>query len=168
MEQGYNPSTNEFGKDVQSKHKKQKVTPWCNPYWTCYIQLILPSPSSREILAQDNYLYLGRCHSEITYEGPDCHCLNEQHTAIGGDFYYLNGKEVKLLPDIKVLLKQFKDKKKNGLVSYKGSIMESTRFMPLICNVFELRATFAYRRMYNYIASMHAQLLKYSTFEVTI
>ena len=86
--------------------------------------------------------------------------MNEQHTAIGGDFYYLNGKEVELLPDIKVLLKQFKDKKRNGLVSYKGSIMESTRLMPLICNVFELRATFTYRRMYDYTASMHAQSLK--------
>ena len=158
------PSAKEFGIAVQSKHKNKKplLVIHAGPAktGTSYIQSILPSPSSREILAQDNYLYLGRCYSEVTYKGQDPHCLNEQHTAIGGDFFYLNGKEQELLPDFKILLERVKDEKKNGLVSFEGSILEIKRLMPLIRDDFDVRATFAYRRMYDQTASMYAQSLK--------
>ena len=113
-----------------------------------FMQTLLSSPESREILEKDNYLYVGRCYPDL-YEGTTP-CYNEVHSP------FFQSGTTNLVPEIKFMLDKMKQENRNGLL-VQEAVAKFMRDLAPYFTDFDVYAVLTYRRKFDKLPSKYGQ-----------
>ena len=113
-----------------------------------FMQTLLSSPESREILEKDNYLYVGRCYPDLYEETTPCY--NEVHSP------FFQSGTTNLVPEIKFMLDKMKQENRNGLL-VQEAVGKFMRDLAPYFTDFDVYAVLTYRRKFDKLPSKYGQ-----------
>ncbi len=130
-----------------------------NKSGSTYLQTLLANPKPRQILAKDNYRFLGKCSWLVNqFEG----CLLPKIRPFTETKNKLTGiKEYTIAPLLNTNLNELKEKNMNGLIILESACSPSYihGFRQLIPD-FDIHIISTYRRLYEFLPSAYSQSIK--------